>query len=184
MKALIFTTLITALGLAGALQAEPSSGMPKLEISFSADSRIDLNLQSGVTSIGGDRITARLSDRKGQLVATIQADRSELLEGKGGAGVVLMTGRPVVATGEYLVDAEEVQFDPSSGELAMRSAVVRWTNKNPGVLTYSCNGSALYRNGQRVVGDEDIVYSGNWAMVTTCVNGRPDTKLRPRNQVP
>lgn len=154
-----------------------------LQIAFGAESQLTFRRDAGVTTIAGDRISARIKDLQDKEVALIQADRSELLEGKGDVAIVLLSGNPVVFGGDYVIDADEVQFNPSTGYLVMVSPIVRSIDK--AALTYRCEGLRLYRNDTRVVGDEDIVpYTGSIVMVTRCRNGKAETTLMFVTQVP
>ena len=185
MKIILNAMFLAASVWASATHAGASPTQPMLQISFGAESRLDVKSSGGITTIAGDRVTARIRDLQGSDVATIQADRSEILEGKAGATAVLLSGSPVVVGGNYVINAEDVQFDPATGRLVMTYVVMRTVEKSGGVLSYTCSGPRLYRNGDRVVGDEDIVpYTGSLVMVTRCRNGKPESTIMFRVQVP
>lgn len=181
MKAIISAVLLAASALAPAVAAVPKQ--PALQISFGAETQLNFRGDGNVTTVSGDRVTARIADFKGNNVATVQADRVEILDGSKDAAVVLLTGRAVVVSGMYEIEAEEVQFDPLTGEITLISAALRPIEKTGGALTYECQGTKLYRNDVRVEGDVDYVPYGSYLLVTRCVNGKPNSVL-VFNQVP
>jgi hypothetical protein len=182
MKVIMSAVLLAASALAPAVAAVPKQ--PALQISFGAETQLNFRGDGNVTTVSGDRVTARFADFKGNNVATVQADRVEILDGSRDAAVVLLTGRAVVVSGMYEIDAEEVQFDPLTGEITLISPALRLIEKTGGALTYECRlGTRLYRNQVRVEGDVDYVPYGSYLMITRCVNGKPNAIL-VFNQVP
>lgn len=177
MKAIVSAVFLAVVSaLAPAAAAVPKQ--PALQISFGADSQLSFRGEDNVTTVSGDRVTARIADLKGKDVATIQADRVEILDGQQDVTVVLLSGHAAVVIGKYVIDAEEVQFDTATGEITMISSVLQPIEKaTGGTLAYACIGTKLYRNDERVDGDVDYVPYGSLVMVTRCVNGKPNTVL-------
>lgn len=121
------------------------------------------------TELSGQRITAHIDNDDGSTMFSAQADNYRVdatSPGGGDSPAVVLTGNVVISDGITTLTGRTAIFDVEGNELVVIG--VQQGQKSGGVLAYSCRRTQLYRNGERVDGDSDLVCGGRYCILYTC----------------
>ena len=140
--------------------------------SFSLVSDAELRVQesAGSRDFSGQRIFGDFRSNNGSLLLSAQADNYKVHANgvdESGRAAIVLTGNVVVSDGALVFSGRRAVYEIGSEELSLIG--VEQSTKNSGVLSYTCSGTRLYRNNERVEGDVDTVCAnGSYCMKYSC----------------